>query len=112
LNPPLEVAEGLTVKGRCPCGTTYTIVNYSEENGSKCPIQVMAQLGKAGGCAATVMAAVSALATLALEHGATPERVAEELKSIRCARAGPDELSCVECVAQALEYSTNGDSGE
>lgn len=46
--------------------------------------EITARLGKGGGCAAAQTEAIARMASIAMQHGAPPEKIANQLGGIRC----------------------------
>jgi ribonucleoside-diphosphate reductase alpha chain len=84
-----------TTKHRTGCGTLYATRSAGF---------VTASLGKAGGCAAAQVSGLTALASLAMRHGATAGEVAAQLHGISCPYSSPAAgvLSCGGALAEAL----------
>jgi len=71
------------------------------------PREVFANMGKAGGCAASNTEALGRLISLAFKKGAAPAEIVEHLKGIRCHvpyGIGPNAtLSCADAIGKAIE---------
>lgn len=84
------------------CGSLYVTVNQDEFG----PRELFANMGKAGGCAAASTEALGRLISLAFRYGAPPEKIAKQLKGIRChvpLGLGPNQvLSCPDAIGKAL----------
>jgi ribonucleoside-diphosphate reductase alpha chain len=84
------------------CGSLYVTIN-SDELG---PREIFANMGKAGGCASASTEALGRLISLAFRYGAPPEKIAKQLKGIRChvpLGFGPNQvLSCPDAIGKAL----------
>ena len=75
------------------CGSLYVTINEDDFG----PRELFANMGKAGGCASASTEALGRLISLAFRYGAPPEKIAKQLKGIRChvplgLRAEPDPL--------------------
>jgi len=86
-------------------------VNFDEQGIA----EVFATLGKAGGCAAAQLEAISRLISLALRSGVQLDSVAKHLRGIRCPsiawEQGHAVLSCADAIASVLEkYIRKGSS--
>jgi ribonucleoside-diphosphate reductase alpha chain len=90
----------------------YVTVNLDEQNK---PFEVFGTMGKAGGCDAALLEAVSRLVSLALRAGIDTEEVTRQLRGITCCpawdegtlvRSGPDAVAIV------LEQITQGSGVE
>lgn len=99
-----DVVHGETRVMPTGCGKLYVTVN-SDEHG---PFEVFAQMGKAGGCAASQSEGLARLISLALRSGVDPEQIIKQLKGISChlpgwERGGGKILSCPDAIAKTLE---------
>ncbi|MCD6383285.1 MAG: vitamin B12-dependent ribonucleotide reductase [Thermoplasmata archaeon] len=103
--PRPAVMQGMTGKIKVGCGNLYITINYDEEG----PFEIFSSLGKAGGCAAAQIEAISRLVSLALRSGIDPFQIVKQLKGIRCPnpiKIGPGQgeiLSCPDAIGKALE---------
>ena len=93
--------QGITERVRTGHGNMYVTVNL-DENSS--PFEVFGTMGKAGGCDAALLEAVSRLVSLALRAGIETEEVTRQLRGITCCpawddgtlvRSGPDAVAIV-----------------
>ncbi|MHB9114493.1 MAG: vitamin B12-dependent ribonucleotide reductase [Thermoleophilia bacterium] len=84
------------------CGSLYVTINEDEHG----PREIFANMGKAGGCASASTEALGRLMSLAFRYGAPPEKIAKQLKGIRChvpLGFGPQQvLSCPDAIGKAL----------
>jgi ribonucleoside-diphosphate reductase alpha chain len=84
------------------CGNLYVTTNETEG----IPFELFAQIGKAGGCAASQTEAIGRLVSLALRSGVDANAVARQLKGVRCPypswNKGQKVLSCADGIGQAL----------
>ncbi|HZJ02917.1 MAG TPA: TSCPD domain-containing protein, partial [Thermoleophilia bacterium] len=98
-----RVLKGETREKVTGCGSLYITIN-EDEFGAR---EVFANMGKAGGCASASTEALGRLISLAYRYGATPEKIAKQLKGIRChvpTGLGPNQiLSCPDAIARAIE---------
>ncbi|MCL5735122.1 MAG: TSCPD domain-containing protein, partial [Actinobacteria bacterium] len=96
------VLKGETREKVTGCGSLYVTVNEDEVG----PRELFANMGKAGGCAAASTEALGRLISLAFRYGAPPEKIAKQLKGIRChvpLGFGPNQiLSCPDAIGKAL----------
>jgi ribonucleoside-diphosphate reductase alpha chain len=101
--PRPEVMSGVTQRIGTGCGNLYVTIN---ENGSGGPFELFAQIGKAGGCAASQTEAIGRLISLALRAGVDPRAVAKQLRGVRCPspawNQGEKVFSCADGIGQAL----------
>lgn len=103
---PAEALHGCTVRLLTGCGWLYVTVNHKDWK----PVEVMARLGKCGGCAASQVEGISRLVSILLQGGVRGDAVVRELKGICCHRARVSEeneddrvLSCADAIGKALE---------
>ncbi len=99
------VVVGSTRAMATGCGKLYVTVNQDEADR---PFELFAQMGKAGGCAASQSEALARLISLCFRSGIAPEPVIKQLKGISChlptwERDGGRILSCPDAIAKALE---------
>ena len=90
---------GPTYKLTTGCGTIYVTICETEEK----PFWIFAHIGKAGGCASANVEALCRLSALALQEGASPERVIQQLKGISCHQSNGSIISCPHAIGAALE---------
>lgn len=99
------ITTGRTIKMETGCGHLYVTIN-EDENGL---VELFATMGKAGGCAASQIEAISRLISLALRSNLDPQSIIRQLKGIRCPNPSPFFLgtqrtfSCADAIAKALE---------
>jgi len=107
-----KVTNGPTIREATGCGNLYVTVNANGEEGS--PVEVIARLGRSGGCTYCQNEALTRAITVGLKYGAPMQEFIKELKGIRCNNPymWPEEdrtLSCPDAIAKALEeYLENG----
>jgi ribonucleoside-diphosphate reductase alpha chain len=98
-----RLLQGETERMETGCGKLFVIMNDDELG----PREVFANMGKAGGCAASSTEALGRLISLALKKGASASEVVEQLKGIRCHQPyglGPNAVtSCADAMGKALE---------
>lgn len=96
------VLQGQTREKVTGCGSLYVTINEDELG----PRELFANMGKAGGCASASTEALGRLISLAFRYGAPPEKIAKQLKGIRChvpLGLGPNQiLSCPDAIGKAL----------
>ena len=103
--------QGTTRKIETGCGNLYVTVNDDEHG----PFELFAQIGKAGGCAASQTEAIGRLISLALRAGVDPGAVARQLGGVRCPSPawnnGDKVFSCADGISKALaQHLTDLDS--
>jgi len=98
-----KVTRGVTERVNTGCGYIYVTVNFDSRGIS----EVFSALGKAGGCAAAQLEAISRLTSLALRSGIDIESIVKHLRGIRCPsiawEQGHAVLSCADAIASVLE---------
>ncbi|MCK4353850.1 MAG: vitamin B12-dependent ribonucleotide reductase [Dehalococcoidia bacterium] len=107
-----KVTRGITERISTGCGYIYVTVNFDEQGIA----EVFATLGKAGGCAAAQLEAISRLTSLALRSGVEVDSIARHLRGIRCPsiawEQGHAVMSCADAIATVLQkYVKNEDGG-
>jgi ribonucleoside-diphosphate reductase alpha chain len=97
-----DTIQGTTRKIETGCGNLYVTVNDDEHG----PFELFAQIGKAGGCAASQTEAIGRLISLALRAGVDPDAVARQLGGVRCPSPawnnGNKVVSCADGISKAL----------
>lgn len=100
--------HGCTIRLMTGCGWLYVTVNHKDWK----PVEVLARLGKSGGCAASQVEGISRLVSLLLQGGMRTDAIVRELKGICCHRARTSEenederiLSCADAIGKALEVA-------
>jgi len=98
-----KVTTGVTERVNTGCGYIYVTVNFDSRGIS----EVFSTLGKAGGCAAAQLEAISRLTSLALRSGIDIESIVKHLRGIRCPSIAWEQghaiLSCADAIASVLE---------
>ncbi|MCK4843875.1 MAG: TSCPD domain-containing protein, partial [Dehalococcoidia bacterium] len=98
-----KVTRGVTERVNTGCGYIYVTVNFDSRGIS----EVFSTLGKAGGCAAAQLEAISRLTSLALRSEIDTDSIVKHLRGIRCPSIvwehGHAVLSCADAIASVLE---------
>jgi len=98
-----KVTTGVTERVNTGCGYIYVTVNFDSRGIS----EVFSTLGKAGGCAAAQLEAISRLTSLALRSGIDIDSIVKHLRGIRCPSIAWEQghaiLSCADAIASVLE---------
>jgi ribonucleoside-diphosphate reductase alpha chain len=107
-----KVTRGVTEMVNTGCGHIYVTVNFDQQGIS----EVFSTLGKAGGCAAAQLEAISRLTSVALRSGIDIDSIVKHLRGIRCPsiawEQGHATLSCADAIASVLEkYIRKEESG-
>jgi ribonucleoside-diphosphate reductase alpha chain len=99
---------GKTHKKPTGCGNLYVTIN---DDGTG-PFELFAQIGKAGGCAASQAEAIGRLISLALRAGVEPASIVKQLRGVRCPSPAWEEgklvLSCADAISKSLEEHLAG----
>ena len=104
--------HGITERVRTGHGNMYVTVNLDDAGR---PFEVFGTMGKAGGCDAALLEAVSRLVSLALRAGIDTSEVTRQLRGITCCPAWDDGTlvrSGPDAVAIVLDKLTEGTAGE
>jgi ribonucleoside-diphosphate reductase alpha chain len=95
--------QGSTRRMPTGCGNLYVTIN--EEEGV--PFELFAQMGKAGGCAASQAEAIGRLVSLALRAGVDTQAIVKQLRGVRCPSPAWEDgsliLSCSDAISKALD---------
>jgi ribonucleoside-diphosphate reductase alpha chain len=98
-----KVTTGVTERVNTGCGYIYVTVNFDQQGIS----EVFSTLGKAGGCAAAQLEAISRLTSVALRSGIDIDSIVKHLRGIRCPSIAWEQghaiLSCADAIASVLE---------
>jgi len=98
-----KVTTGITERVNTGCGYIYVTVNFDSRGIS----EVFSTLGKAGGCAAAQLEAISRLTSVALRSGIDVDSIVKHLRGIRCPSIAWEQghaiLSCADAIASVLE---------
>ncbi len=105
-----KVTKGVTERVNTGCGHIYVTVNFDNRGIS----EVFSTLGKAGGCAAAQLEAISRLTSLALRSEIDTDSIVKHLRGIRCPSIawenGHAVLSCADAIASVVEKYIKGKS--
>jgi ribonucleoside-diphosphate reductase alpha chain len=97
-----DTVSGTTRKVGTGCGNLYVTINDDEQG----PFELFAQIGKAGGCAASQTEAIGRLISLALRAGVDAKLISRQLSGVRCPspawNKGNKVFSCADGISQAL----------
>lgn len=97
-----DTITGTTRKIGTGCGNLYVTINDDEQGA----FELFAQIGKAGGCAASQTEAIGRLISLALRAGVDPDAIARQLSGVRCPSPawnnGNKVFSCADGISKAL----------
>ena len=105
-----DVVTGETRGMVTGCGKLYVTLNSDEQG----PFELFAQMGKAGGCAASQAEALARLISLSLRSHVDPEAIVKQLRGISChmpawGRGGMKILSCSDAIAKSIERAITPD---
>ena len=107
-----RTTRGITERIRTGHGNVYVTINFDEADK---PFEVFTTLGKAGGCDAAYLEAISRLSSLALRSGIDEGQIVEQLRCITCHPSwdsGTLVRSAADAVALALLHHAMKDSPE
>lgn len=94
--------KSITVTRKTPCGD-LTLIAIISQNGVTKLSKVLVQMGQNGVCASTQAEAHARCINLALQSGANPLSVVEELSGIRCNTQDEERLSCSHSISKAIK---------
>ena len=98
-----KVTKGITERVSTGCGYIYVTVNFDDRG----ICEVFSTLGKAGGCAAAQLEAISRLISLTLRSGIDIDSIVKQLRGIRCPsiawEQGHAVMSCADAIASVIE---------
>jgi len=99
-----KVLQGKSFCFETGCGKLYITINGDKEGK---PTEVMARMGKSGGCVASQIEGLGRLCSAALQYDVEPKYLIKQLKGIRCPspyeKDGIKINSCSDAFAKALE---------
>jgi len=105
-----KVTRGITERVSTGCGYIYVTLNFDEHG----VVEVFSTLGKAGGCAAAQLEAISRLVSLTLRSGVDLASVVRQLRGIRCPsiawEQGHAVTSCADAIASVLQKYIKSES--
>ena len=107
-----RTTEGVTERIRTGHGNIYVTINFDDRGK---PFEVFTTLGKAGGCDAAHLEAISRLISLAMRSGIGAKELVEQLRGITCHPAWDQGVlirSAPDAVGLALEHHIQGDTTE
>jgi len=100
-----RMVNGKTIKQRTGCGALFVTINEDDYGN---PIELFANLGKAGGCPKASTESSGRLISLSLRGGVNPREIINHMAGIGCHKPvmGPEgALSCADGIAKSLtEY--------
>ena len=101
-----RIGKGPTIQRKTGCGDLYVTINNNGSGGP--PIEVLARLGKAGGCSYCQNEALSRAISLGLKYGVPLADYIKQLKGIKCPNPNmwPEDersLSCPDAIASIFE---------
>jgi ribonucleoside-diphosphate reductase alpha chain len=106
-----KITRGITERVSTGCGYIYVTINFDEHG----ICEVFSTLGKAGGCAAAQLEAISRLGSLSLRSGVDLRSVVKHLRGIRCPsiawEQGRAVLSCADAIASVLQKYIREEEG-
>ncbi len=101
-----EVVNGSTTKTKTGCGNLYVTLNKVDG----VPFETFADMGKAGGCAASQTEAIGRLISMAFRHGIGPEEVVKQLGGLSCHEGGEGcKKSCADAFASVIKKDMESD---
>ncbi len=104
-----KLTTGVTERVSTGCGYIYVTVNFDDQG----ICEVFSTLGKAGGCAAAQLEAISRLVSLAIRSGIDLDSIIRQLRGIRCPsiawEQGHAVMSCADAIASVLEKYIGAD---
>ncbi len=106
-----EVVTGKTYKMMSGCGRLFVTISEDEKG----MVEVIARMGKSGGCEGSQVEAISRLVSTALRGGMDPKDLLKELRGIRCSKPLLTKdgavLSCADAISRAIQKYLD-DSGK
>lgn len=95
----IERLDAHRFKVKTGCGNIYVTIALRDN----LPVEVFAELGKAGGCAASQNEAIGRLVSLCLRGGIDMDEVIKQLIGISCHKTNEFCRSCSDSVAEACK---------
>ncbi len=83
-------------------GMLYLTINYST-GGDPGPVEVLAHIGKAGGCNAAFLEGITRLVSMSLQEGIPVSRISHALKGIICCPLPGGHKSPADALGTILE---------
>jgi ribonucleoside-diphosphate reductase alpha chain len=104
-----ETTTGKTTEIKTGCGKMLVTVNFDEAGKM---FEVLAQIGRSGGCSTSQSETSGRLISLALRSGLDPKEIVKQLQGIRCQSPvwckGKQILSCADAISQVLSLYVDG----
>lgn len=97
-----NILKGTTPEVKTGCGKMYVVLNHNLEGKI---VEILPQIGKAGGCASAQVEAIARLASCLLRRGEPIAEVAAMLADIKCQHHNPamGVRSCSDALASVLK---------
>jgi len=91
------------------CGSIFVHVSFDENDN---PVELFANMGKAGGCSMAMLEAVGKATSIGLRCGIDPREFIKQYIGIRCPNPHWDnkeqQLSCMDVMGKALRSAVEG----
>jgi len=102
-----EILTGKTFKYLTGCGNIYITINNNSKDE---PIELFANLGKAGECKKCILEGISRLISLGLKYDVPLNDIIDEINNLACDRQvyykGERIKSCIDAIAKALKENS------